>query len=198
MLKKQKEKIKEFFPSILRLTKENGGEIEYAISRVIKTQIENSVGKSIEVIRNRIDEFGVTEPEIVSQGTDRIVVALPGVKNIERAKQLIGKTAKLEFKIVSSDANMGKIQQRILDAEKEGIKYEKGQQFSEFLEKLNVFLKDLPKDHEIAFEKITNKKTNQMVQMIPYVVESAPQLTGMTYKMQGFKLTHKKMSLTFL
>ena len=56
--------------------------------------------KSIEVIRNRIDEFGVTGPEIVSLGSDRIVIQLPGVKDIERAKELIGKTAKLEFKMV--------------------------------------------------------------------------------------------------
>ena len=202
-VEKAKEKIKEFYPSILRLTKESGSEIQYAISRVIKTQIEeNSVGKSIEVIRNRIDEFGVTEPEIVSQGSDRIVVALPGVKNIERAKELIGKTAKLEFKIVSNDANMTQIQQRILEAEKEGIKFEKGQQFSDFLEKLNAFLKaDLPKDHEIAFEKITNKKTNQMVRMIPYVVESAPQLTGDDLQDAGVQIDPQKnepyVSLTF-
>ena len=202
-VEKAKEKIKEFYPSILRLTKEDANELEYAISRVIKTQIEeNSVGKSIEVIRNRIDEFGVTEPEIVSQGSDRIVVALPGVKNIERAKQLIGKTAKLEFKIVSNDANMTQIQQRIIEAEKQGIKFEKGQQFSDFLEKLNAFLKaDLPKNHEIAFEKITNKKTNQMVRMIPYVVESAPQLTGDDLQDAGVQIDPQKnepyVSLTF-
>ena len=42
----------------------------------------------------------MTEPEIVSQGKDRIVVALPGVKNIERAKSLIGKTAKLSLRLL--------------------------------------------------------------------------------------------------
>ena len=118
-MERAKERIREYFPSILRLTSENGTEIGYGITKVIKQQIEDqSVGKSIEVIRNRIDEFGVTEPEIVSQGTDRIVVALPGVKDIERAKELIGKTAKLEFKIVNDEVNIAQIQLKIDEAKK--------------------------------------------------------------------------------
>ena len=175
-----KERIREYFPSILRLTSENGSELGYGITKVIKQQIEEqSVGKSIEVIRNRIDEFGVTEPEIVSQGTDRIVVALPGVKNIERAKELIGKTAKPEFKLVNDEANIGQIQLRIDEAKKQGIEYKKGDLFSKYLRDLNRFLKDdLPKGYEVAFEKKVSKKTNDITSMLPYVVESNPQLTG--------------------
>ncbi len=175
-----KERIKEYFPSILRLTSDNGAELGYGITKVIKQQIEDqSVGKSIEVIRNRIDEFGVTEPEIVSQGTDRIVVALPGVKDIERAKELIGRTAKLEFKIVNDEANIGQIQLRIEEAKKQGIEFKKGQLFSTYLRELNKFLKDdLPKGYEVAFEKRTAKTTNEITAMLPYVVEATPQLTG--------------------
>ena len=175
-----KERIREYFPSILRLTSENGTELGYGITKVIKQQIEEqSVGKSIEVIRNRIDEFGVTEPEIVSQGTDRIVVALPGVKDIERAKELIGKTAKLEFKIVNDEVNLGQIQLKIDEAKKEGIEYKKGQLFSKYLYDLNKYLKaDLPKGYEVAFEKKVSKTTNEITSMLPYVVESNPQLTG--------------------
>ncbi len=175
-----KERIREYFPSILRLTSENGSELGYGITKVIKQQIEEqSVGKSIEVIRNRIDEFGVTEPEIVSQGTDRIVVALPGVKDIDRAKELIGRTAKLEFKIVNDEANIGLIQTRIDEAKKKGIEFKKGKLFSSYLRNLNKFLvNDLPKGYEVAFEKRTSKTTNEITSMIPYVVESNPQLTG--------------------
>ena len=68
--------------------------------------------KSIEVIRNRIDEFGVTEPEIVSLGSDRIVIQLPGVKDIERAKELIGETAKLEFKMVNNEVAPADLQRK--------------------------------------------------------------------------------------
>ena len=97
-VKEVKDYIHEFYSYPLRLTGEEGTELEYALGRQFRAEIEdNSVKKSIEVIRNRIDEFGVTEPEIVSMGTDRIVVQLPGVRDIERAKDLIGKTAKLEL-----------------------------------------------------------------------------------------------------
>ncbi|MEK6624031.1 MAG: hypothetical protein AABY86_03625, partial [Bdellovibrionota bacterium] len=84
---KAKQRIKDYFPSIIRMTEEKGTELFYGLTKVIRTQVEEqSVTKSIEVIRNRIDEFGVTEPEILAQGKDRIVVALHGVKDIERAK----------------------------------------------------------------------------------------------------------------
>ena len=121
----------------------------------------------------------MTEPEIVSQGKDRIVVALPGVKDIERAKELIGRTAKLEFKLVNDEANIGQIQLKIEDAKKQGIEFKKGQLFSKYLRDLNEFLKsDLPKGYEVAFEKRLSKKTNEISSMIPYIVESNPQITG--------------------
>ncbi len=60
-------------------------------------------GRAIEIIRNRIDQFGVSEPSIQLEGQDRIVVQLPGVTDRERALDLIGKTALLEFKLVSDD-----------------------------------------------------------------------------------------------
>ena len=59
--------------------------------------------RALEVIRNRIDAFGVREPSIQKQGEDEIVVQLPGVTDRERAIELIGKTALLEFKLVSED-----------------------------------------------------------------------------------------------
>jgi preprotein translocase subunit SecD len=66
---------------------------------------DNSVSQSLEVIRNRIDQFGVTEPLIVRQGKDEIVVQLPGIKEVERAIDLIGRTAQLEFKLVDTDSD---------------------------------------------------------------------------------------------
>ena len=59
--------------------------------------------RALEVIRNRIDEFGVREPTIQKQGEDEIVVQLPGITDRGRAIELIGKTALLEFKLVSTD-----------------------------------------------------------------------------------------------
>ncbi|MFI5390225.1 MAG: hypothetical protein ACHQYQ_02605, partial [Bacteriovoracales bacterium] len=80
-----KEIVKKYYTGALRLTKEEGNTLFYGIAQMTRASIEEqSVSKSIEVIRNRIDEFGVTEPEITSQGKDRIVVQLPGVRDIER------------------------------------------------------------------------------------------------------------------
>jgi SecD/SecF fusion protein len=61
--------------------------------------------RAIEVIRNRIDQFGVREPSIQRQGEDEIVVQLPGITERQRAIDLIGKTALLEFKLVTTDAD---------------------------------------------------------------------------------------------
>jgi preprotein translocase subunit SecD len=59
-----------------------------------------AVDQALETIRNRIDQFGVAEPDIRRQGKDRILIQLPGIKDTERAKDLIGRTALLEFKLV--------------------------------------------------------------------------------------------------
>ncbi len=174
-----KKKIKEFFAGNVRITKDEGDKLEIALASLIKKQIEEqSVGKSIEVIRNRIDEFGVTEPEILAQGNDRIVVQLPGVRDIERAKELIGKTAKLEFKM-ANDTIAPQVMMGWLDkAAKAGITYKKGDRFSDYLKKMNEFLKaDIPEGHELAFEKKTNKATGEEAN-IPFVVESLPKITG--------------------
>ena len=59
-----------------------------------------AVAQALETIRNRIDQFGVAEPDIRRQGDNRILIQLPGISDTERAKDLIGKTALLEFKLV--------------------------------------------------------------------------------------------------
>jgi preprotein translocase subunit SecD len=64
---------------------------------------DNAVHQALETIRNRIDQFGVSEPVIVQQGESNILVQLPGVKDPDRALELIGKTAQLEFKLVDEE-----------------------------------------------------------------------------------------------
>lgn len=65
-----------------------------------------TVEHSLETIRNRVDQFGVAEPEIIPEGDNRILIQLPGIKDPERAKHLIGKTALLEFKIVDDENSL--------------------------------------------------------------------------------------------
>jgi preprotein translocase subunit SecD len=62
-----------------------------------------TIEHSLETIRNRVDQFGIAEPEIIPEGENRIIIQLPGIKDPERAKNLIGKTALLEFKIVDDE-----------------------------------------------------------------------------------------------
>ena len=74
---------------------------------------EDAVERAIQIIRNRIDGLGVTEPQIQKQGNDRIIVDLPGFTDASRAEQLIGQTALLEFKMVESAENANLIISRI-------------------------------------------------------------------------------------
>ncbi len=64
---------------------------------------EMSVSQGLETIRNRIDQFGVSEPDVRPEGTDRILLQLPGISNFQDAVNLIGKTAVLQFKLVAKD-----------------------------------------------------------------------------------------------
>src|SRR4030095_10136834 len=80
-----------------------GGKWTYTLKDVSRRQIEdNAVAQALETIRNRIDEFGVSEPLIARQGRDRILVQLPGIDDPKRVKDLIKNTAFLELSLVEA------------------------------------------------------------------------------------------------
>src|SRR5215207_3205191 len=64
---------------------------------------ESDLDRSVEIMRSRVDKIGVSEPEIRKQGSDQIVIELPGVHDQARAAELIGKTAKLELYDLQAD-----------------------------------------------------------------------------------------------
>ena len=66
----------------------------------------NAVDQNINIIRNRVNELGVAEPLVQRQGADRIVVELPGIQDTARAKEILGATATLEFRLVDSSADL--------------------------------------------------------------------------------------------
>ena len=71
------------------------------------SQIRTSaVDQNINILRNRVNELGVAEPLIQRQGADRVVVELPGVQDTARAKEILGATATLEFRLVDSNADV--------------------------------------------------------------------------------------------
>jgi len=112
----------------------------------------NAVVQGVETIRNRIDQFGVREPQIVAEGDDRIVVQLPGVKDQQRAIELVGKTALLEFKLVDEGAS-------IEEAMKGSV----------------------PEDGEILYQRSVDPQTGR-TNKTPLLVKKRAVLTGDTIK----------------
>jgi len=132
----------------------------------------NAVEQSLEILRNRIDQFGVAEPVILRQGADEIVIQLPGVKDPKRALKLLGDTAQLEFKVVA-DATGLNLAGLIATA-----KNNKQWQDGESMTKLNRALAgQLPDDTSVYFEKETNKQTQQET-LIPILLENKVLMTG--------------------
>ena len=82
--------------------------IEISFSKFGLLTINNAALKqSIEIVRRRIDDVGTKEPTILQRGEKRILVELPGLKDPERIKKLLGKTAQLNFRLVSDNAEFG-------------------------------------------------------------------------------------------
>lgn len=82
------------------------GSIALVLSQVaLNARAQGAVTQSIDIVRRRIDEVGVVEPQVEQQGSTRIVVQLPGVSNPDRIKQLLGKTAHMTFQLVDENAN---------------------------------------------------------------------------------------------
>lgn len=79
------------------------GQVDDEIRGELDKEVKDAVERNLEILRNRIDQFGVSEPNIQKQGDRRIIIELAGVKDISRAKQLIGTTAELRFQLVESE-----------------------------------------------------------------------------------------------
>src|ERR671919_742073 len=84
-----------------------GGRIEIALSEDTAQELRDSaVRQSLEIVRRRIDEVGTREPTIQRQGEDRILVQVPGEKNPDAIKRLLGQTAKLTFHLVDLETSV--------------------------------------------------------------------------------------------
>jgi preprotein translocase subunit SecD len=81
----------------------------------LKAQRTEALDRAIEIIRTRVDRFGVTEPSIVKQGTDRIVVELPGVDDKERVRNLLRGTARLEFRLAANGPDFSSFINQVYD-----------------------------------------------------------------------------------
>src|SRR5882672_5421148 len=109
---------------------------------------DDAIRQGLETIRNRIDQFGVSEPTITRQGSDQILIQLPGVQDPARAKALIGKTALLEFKLLDERTP---VEQALAG--------------------------NLPETSEVLYGREVDKQT-KAERKIPYVVQKRSLLTG--------------------
>ena len=101
------------FPDVTLSTAESAAGPAYTLSftprEVLQVQ-NNAMDQALETIRNRIDQLGVRETTVAKEGDNDILVQLPGIQDPERAKELIGKTAVLEFKIVDDKRSLADAQ----------------------------------------------------------------------------------------
>ncbi len=137
---------------------------------------ERTLSQSLEVLRNRIDQFGVTEPVLVRQGSDQIVIQLPGIKNPQRALDLIGQTAQLEFKLVDDQThiNLPELIDQALKSGRLKPGYNRQQ--------LNQALASkIPADDEVYIEKTINRDTGRL-ESKPLLIKKKVLLTGAAVK----------------
>ncbi len=175
--------LKDRFVGLYRiLLQDDSGKFELAYSATQLDQTrKQTVGQSIEVIRNRIDELGVNEPVITPHGTEKILIELPGEKNIERAKSIIGQTAKLEFKIVAQQKASAESFQKVIADIEEANKadFPEDMRLSDRVRKLNKMAKGkIPEDTTIAFERQKDPNTGKLLGLIPYLLETSSNVTG--------------------
>jgi SecD/SecF fusion protein len=83
------------------------------IKKDLSSEIDNAIDRAIQVVRNRIDQYGVSEPVIQKKGSNRLVVELPGVSNVQDVRKLLQGTALLEFKLVIDPQIAVKVMQKI-------------------------------------------------------------------------------------
>ncbi|MBY0452775.1 MAG: protein translocase subunit SecD, partial [Bdellovibrionaceae bacterium] len=154
--KKVEAHIQKTYPASLQVVSASGETVEVKyLDAYLLEQKQNVIRQAIETIRNRIDEFGVAEPSITQQGSDRILIQLPGMADAEKAKQLINTTAKLDFMMVSYDKSPEEIRAMITEAEKAGGYSITTMKYSEYIAKLNADLAGkLPPKTIIYFQKL--------------------------------------------
>jgi preprotein translocase subunit SecD len=96
----------------LEVTDAGGGLIRLAVPQAAITErIRQTIEQSIQIVERRVNQLGTVEPVIQRQGTDRILVQVPGLQDPSRLKELLGKTAKMEFRMVDSSAPPDQAQQ---------------------------------------------------------------------------------------
>lgn len=142
-----------------------------------KHLVDQLIRQAVESVRNRIDRYGVGEPDIRLQGGNRIAIELPGIKDPDRALGLIKRTGQLEFRLVDDSKNGAVLEQLIADARKARTLSD---DFTiEIVRALNEELKpQLPEQTEIVFELVRDRVTRKVLRGIPHLITTKAEVTG--------------------
>jgi preprotein translocase subunit SecD len=104
----------------LEVADAQGGLIRLTVPQAAITDLlRRTIEQSIQIVERRVNELGTVEPVIQRQGTDRILVQVPGLQDPTRLKELLGKTAKMEFRMVDTTVSPDQAQQGRLPPESE-------------------------------------------------------------------------------
>ncbi|MBP6218094.1 MAG: protein translocase subunit SecD [Oligoflexales bacterium] len=175
------EKLAKEFPLLHKLSRD-GQKLIYSFKESEIERIKQGALEQAErVIRTRIDQWGVTEPMVNRRSDGSVLVQLPGFSNPQQAKELLGRTAQLKFKIVDDefrgfDELKAKLPPGVTSADTEGS----SAFASESKEDLIAFLKDkVPQDRELLFSrKQIGDKAKNKFKWTSYVVLASTDLMG--------------------
>jgi preprotein translocase subunit SecD len=175
-----KKVVSDLYPQ-LQLDSESSGIMKYRFSEADSLKMrDNATDQVLEIIRNRIDQFGVAEPIIHRQGDNEIVVQLPGVKDPKRAVEIIGKTALLEFKIVDTESPVAaELPGRIALGDEDSI--------------VEKFKSKVPAGSQILFQNNYDSKPGQ--QSARRVIDRTPILLKKDALLTGDTLTEAKVNI---
>ncbi len=142
--------IEEDYTILTQVSGLNGSQLVYAYTKEHRKNVtENAIKQALETLRNRIDEFGVAEPTIQKEGENRILIQLPGIKDRDRATKLIGRVARLEFRMVSDKFS-------VREALEQGA----------------------PPGFEILYGREVDPITKKTIKKIPYLVKKKVEVSG--------------------
>ena len=88
---------------VFDITQNSDGLVQFTLTDAgLRAKVRRAVEQSIEVLRRRVDALGTTEPNIQREGEDRVLVEVPGLQDTSKLKEILGTTAKLEFRLVAN------------------------------------------------------------------------------------------------
>ncbi|MBL7687436.1 MAG: protein translocase subunit SecD [Bdellovibrionaceae bacterium] len=176
---KAEKRVTDYFGNTFNVSRKSDTELALAFSELFVREFKKStIDRAIETIRNRIDEFGVSEPSITAQGESHILVQLPGIQDAANAKELINKTARLDFIIVDEEFPQEKLVALVAEAEKTGNLKFAELKYSAYVDKLNEALKGkIPAGTVVLFEKPENAESME-VDRLPYLLVSSESVSG--------------------